>query len=332
MAPWTMAAFCLRYRSAHTRRAYLGDWQRFCEQCQQLFGVALHDLSIEGLSLWSEDVVLAWLRWHERADTTCDARTRAGRLASRRRVLASLSAYSRYLIRRRFLQNNPMTELLALHSGFAQHERSEALNETEMQTLLKFVSSAPHPKAARSKARRDLTEVVIWTLLTIGMRVSELTGLRIQDVLETPEGMRLVLTLKGGHAHDPLVHPHTAEKIRNYLRSYRSGAAATEPLFVRAQQVKGSPRRMSQYGIYRMVTESVQQAGIAKRISPHGLRATLATTLVRQGIPLAHIRDLLGHSSIQTTSIYVKRATALTESATLQMDTNQLFGYDPKDP
>lgn len=331
--PWTIEAFVLRYRSAHTRRAYRCDWERFCRECGEHFAFRLTDATPDTLGIWTEDLVLAWLRLHEQLDASLDARTRAARLASRKRIVASLSAYAAYLERRRFLVNNPMSGLPSLGPGLAAHERSAALTQADMERLLRYVSEAPPGATARAQASRDLTEVVVWALLTVGMRVSELTQIRMNQLVRTAQGSdRLELSLKGGIPHDPIIHPHTAKKIRNYMTTYRQHAPPQAPLFVRAQRSAQGERPLTQYGVYRLVARALQEADIHVKVSPHGLRATLATVLVQQHIPLAHIRDLLGHQSIQTTSVYVKRATAVTESATLQLDTHLLFGYEPGDP
>ena len=310
----------------HTRRSYLSDWTRFCTECRELFGIYLCDHSPESLAIWTEELILAWLRWHEQADQSLDARTRAGRNASRKRILAALSSYATYLVRRKFISQSPVEGLIALHSGLLAHERSEALTPEEMQILLAAVEKRPSNPSKRLSASLDLAEVVIWSLLTVGMRVSELTGLSMKDFVRTHEGHRLVLSLKGGVAHDPLINPITAEKIRNYCSRYRENALGGAPLFVRVQTPRTGPRPLSQFGVYRIVMRSLALSGVKRNISPHGLRATLATALVRQHVPLAHIRDLLGHQSIQTTSVYVKRAQAQEEAATLQLDTDKLFG------
>lgn len=61
--------------------------------------------------------------------------------------------------------------------------------------------------------------------------------------------------------------------------------------------------------IQQIVKETAEAAGIAKRIYPHLLRHTMATRLVNQGMPIEHVRQVLGHESIDTTRIYAETAT-----------------------
>ena len=336
---WSFEAFLLRYTSVHTRRAYSMDWHRFCEECQEWFGVHLSDATVRDLGVLSEDLVLAWLRSSEKRDSAQTQAERAGRIETRRRMLASLAAYSNFLVRKGVFEQNPLAFLPKVPAARASHQRSIGLSPEEMRHVLAEVEKARLNAAtlardgtSASQLRlRDsihLMEVVVWTLLTVGMRVSELTGLRICDFVPENEHYRLRMNLKGGQDHDPLIHPITAEKIREYITQCRHNAAGYAPLFVRAQRVR-SERPLSQYGVFKIVSRAMEVAGIDKKISPHGLRATLATALVKQRVPLVHIKDLLGHRSIHTTGIYVKRATEKSDAATLKLDIPQYFGYVP---
>jgi integrase len=342
---WSFEAFLLRYSSAHTRRAYTRDWVRFCDECHKWFGICLSDATARDLGVLSEDLVLAWLRNSEKSDGEQTQAERAGRIETRRRMLASLAAYSRFLVRKGVFEQNPLGFLPKVPPARAAHQRSSALSPEEMRQVLAEVEKAgfkaatiARPAASGPEGGGDcqlrlldslqLIEVVVWTLLTVGMRVSELTGLRICDFVQENEHHRLRMNVKGGQEHDPLIHPITAEKIRKYITKYRHNATAYAPLFVRVQRVR-SERPLSQYGVFKIVSRAMEIAGIDKKISPHGLRATLATALVKQRVPLVHIKDLLGHRSIQTTGIYVKRATEKSDAATLKLDIPQYFGYVP---
>lgn len=337
--PWSFDAFLLRYSSYHTRRAYAGDWSRFCDEIRTWFGISISDETMEGLEALTEDLVLAWLRYSEKQEADLTQAERAGRIETRRRMLASLAAYARFLVRKRVFEFSPLGLLPKVPAARAAHQRSGALTPEEMRQLLRSVEKSRNGGASNGSAATsdgklrlldslELTEVVVWTLLTVGMRVSELTGLRICDFVQENEHYRLRMNLKGGQEHDPLIHPITAEKIRKYIIQYRHNAPAYAPLFVRAQRVR-SERPLSQYGVFKIVSRAMEMSGINKKISPHGLRATLATALVQQRVPLVQIKDLLGHRSIQTTNIYVKRAKEKSDAATLKLDIHQLFGYVP---
>ena len=69
-----------------------------------------------------------------------------------------------------------------------------------------------------------------------------------------------------------------------------------------------------------MVIESAKKAGIEKKVSTHSCRATLATLLHNQGTPIGQIQTLLNHKDITTTSIYIKKANEIEESAAMKLN------------
>lgn len=329
----------MRYSSPHTRRAYRLDWQRFCFECLNWM-----NLHMSQDILQQEEIYLAWLRLHESKDQDAGltAREKQGRIETRSRILASLSSFLEYLKAKDLIAENPILQLKKLPKNLSPHARTEALTQEEMGRLLQFVTSRVQmlrsaPRELRGTPTKTqirsahLQEVVIWTLLTVGMRVGELCTLRLGDFQPAGEHFKLHLSVKGGDTHTPFVRPETAARIANYIREHRKGAPPESPLFVRAQRVKkGGEVRLTQYGIYTMVAKLCREAGIHKRISPHSLRASLATALIQQNVPLAHVKELLGHSSIQTTQVYVKRAQELEEAATLQLDVGKLLPHFEK--
>ena len=329
--------FLLRYSNPHTRRAYLSDWNKFIHECSSWFSVNLEIAPPQALS---EELITAWMRFSEQHDTLLTTREQLGRAESRNRLLACISSYCTHLTRRKKIKVNPVHLTAKRMKRRNLHSRSEALDEAEIDRLLKTAEgNAEQARKTlqtignhknngairRACASAELTEVIVFTLLTVGMRVSELTSLRICDFIKDGRGHRLAMTLKGGESHDPYIHKVAAEKLSLYIERYRSKKAPFEPLFIRVQATQDK-RPLTQYGVYKIVQKIAAQAKIAKPISPHGLRASLATALIRQNIPLAHVKDLLGHQDIQTTNIYVKRARESEESATLLLDTDQLFG------
>ncbi len=326
----------LRFASRHTQRSYRNDWKKFVLEVERELDVVLaHPADL------TEELFLAWLHSVEHAELELNQKARDKRQTSRRRQVACLSSFCGHLVRQNLLGSNPCDDLPLPPPSLQGHLRTEALNPEEMELLLDSVTKAKQQATtARESASADLREIVVWTLLTVGMRVGELCTLRICDVLHSPSGLQLSLSLKGGHDHSPFVHPMTAKKILRYIEMYRTPAKKEEPLFVRAHLSAGgrgalrkSSLRMThltQYGVYQIVRDSVQKAGIQKKISPHSLRASLATALILQGTPLLHVKNLLGHTSVDTTNIYLKRSQEEAEAATLQLDTQHMFDYHTK--
>ena len=82
------------------------------------------------------------------------------------------------------------------------------------------------------------------------------------------------------------------------------GGRNTSPLFKSPRGGTYSTRRIQQ-----IVKETAEEAGIQKRVYPYLLRHTMATRLVNVGMPIEHVRKVLGHESIDTTRVYAETAT-----------------------
>src|SRR5437879_13699192 len=66
----------------------------------------------------------------------------------------------------------------------------------------------------------------------------------------------------------------------------------------------GEPRRLEPTAVWKMFQRYSRRAGLAKQVHPHMLRHTMATTLLANGCPIGHIRELLGHAQLATTCKY----------------------------
>jgi integrase/recombinase XerC len=144
-------------------------------------------------------------------------------------------------------------------------------------------------------------------LYATGLRVSELSGLDLEDV---DTGQRLARVLGKGSKERivPYGEP-AAEALRAYLpgrAALRSAAAGNdsppdeaEPLFVNH---RGG--RLTSRSVARILKRRLREAGLPDKISPHALRHTFATHLLSAGADLRSIQELLGHASLSTTQKY----------------------------
>jgi site-specific recombinase XerD len=130
-----------------------------------------------------------------------------------------------------------------------------------------------------------------------GIRVSECAGLKQGDV--DLKALTVSVTGKGGHQRTVPLNEQTAATLAIYMRVCGSSLPAA-PFFVSRRG-----RAMSRGAIYERVRSNARRARISKIVSPHRLRHTFATHLVRAGVGLVTIRDLLGHRLITSTQIYL---------------------------
>lgn len=142
---------------------------------------------------------------------------------------------------------------------------------------------------------RDLAMLTL--LYSTGIRASECATLREADV--DMEGLTIRVCGKGGHERTIPLNPQVAAALRSYRR-VRGTLALRSPFFQSRQK-----RGLSRAAVYERVRSWAQKARLPKRVSPHCLRHTFATHLVRAGVSLVTIRDLLGHRLITSTQVYL---------------------------
>lgn len=149
---------------------------------------------------------------------------------------------------------------------------------------------------------------IIELLYSTGLRVSELQHLNVENVNLALKEFSVVG--KGKKVRVVFVTERAAEMVQQYLDTRTD---VFKPLFLntRGAQVdeendtlSGENRRLSRTSIEIMVRKRGILAGITRPVTPHVLRHTFATTLLRNGAELRSVQEMLGHSNIATTQIY----------------------------
>lgn len=166
------------------------------------------------------------------------------------------------------------------------------LTTEEVELLL----AQPDPSTRLGRRDRAMLEILYAT----GLRVSELVGLRVQNVnLEAG----FVRTLgKGSKERVVPMGGKANEALREYLLDGRPGLLrhSTSPyLFL---NLKAGP--LTRQGFWKIIRQYGLKAGIRKRIAPHIMRHSFATHLLEFGADLRSVQVMLGHASISTTQIY----------------------------
>lgn len=146
---------------------------------------------------------------------------------------------------------------------------------------------------------------IIEMLFSTGLRISELCALNRENVnLSTRE---FTVIGKGRKVRTVYMTGSAVELLTSYLDLREDNWA---PLFVNARtradefETNGESRRLTRTAIEIMVRDRGRRAGITKPVTPHKLRHTFATTLLRNGADLRSVQELLGHANIATTQIY----------------------------
>ena len=160
-------------------------------------------------------------------------------------------------------------------------------------------------RAYRDKGERGL---LIKTLFqTGGARVSEFVNVKVEDFF-LDEAMILITKGKGGKSRYVPILPELAQELRTHL-----GQRATGYLFETDRHLPYSLRRIQQ-----IVKATAEQAKIKKRVYPHLLRHSVATTLLERGMPLEQIQKFLGHAKLETTQVYAESTPEMIKDSDLR--------------
>jgi integrase/recombinase XerD len=146
--------------------------------------------------------------------------------------------------------------------------------------------------------------LLIKTLFQTGARVSEFVNIKADEVF-FEEQMILISKAKGGKSRYVPILPQLAQELRTHL-----GNRTTGYLFETVQHTRYSPRRIQQ-----IIKETAADAQITKRVYPHLLRHSVATTLLERGMPIEQIQKFLGHSKLETTQIYAESSAEMIKAS-----------------
>jgi integrase/recombinase XerD len=235
--------------------------------------------------------------------------------ASIRRKMVVLKVFCSYWVRKGQMHESPFWRVKLSIGRIEQLPR--ALTEREIRTLMKRAwkvyslstsetgngSDAPSPtsvkfEAASShyRALRDLA--LIDLLFATGIRVGEASALDIRDFFVREAAFKI----QGKGGRDRLafiVDEETVSLQRAHLEARQSIKTESPALFLNS-----SGRRLSTQGITNVIARLRREARIKRHVTPHMLRHTVATLLLRNGLDIRVVQEFLGHASIATTQRY----------------------------
>jgi len=220
-----------------------------------------------------------FLEWFNKS--TANARTQS-------RVLSGIRAFFKYLLIEGVIAENPSGLIESPRIGF---RLPEVLSVAEIDRIIEVIDLSK-PEGHRNKA-------IIETLYGAGLRVSELTGLRITD-LNFGEGY-VIVTGKGSKQRLVPIGSKALKEIELYRqeRNMMKKIYDENILFLNRRG-----KRLSRVMVFNIIKDLAAKAGIHKKISPHTFRHSFATHLVEAGADLRAVQEMLGHESILTTEIY----------------------------
>jgi integrase/recombinase XerD len=204
------------------------------------------------------------------------------------RSIASIKSFYFYLLENGYVKIDPTEQLKATR---IEKKVPETLTIEEINKLLEQPYK-DNPKEIRDKAMLEL-------LYATGMRVSELISLELRDV-------NLVMNyIVCRDANKERIIPiETAAKLalEKYIKEAR-GVLCEDSKYL-FTNIKGG--QMTRQGFWKIIKQYAGRAGIKKDITPHMIRHSFAVHLVSNGADLRAVQEMLGHSDISSTQIYLR--------------------------
>ena len=205
------------------------------------------------------------------------------------RLLSSIHSFYRFLLYHHYIEQDP-SELLEMPR--VEKKLPEVLSLEEIDAMIACIDMSK-PEGHRNRA-------IIEMLYGSGLRVSELTELRLSNIYRQEGYMRILG--KGSKQRLVPISP-VADQWLQYWLEDRS-KLDIKPEYSDIVFLNRYGRQLTRAMIFTIIKTLAREAGIQKTISPHTLRHSFATHLLQNGADLRIIQQLLGHESISTTEIY----------------------------
>ena len=210
---------------------------------------------------------------------------------SQARIISSLKSFFEYLIFEQLRDTNP-TDLI--ESPKIGRKLPETLSEQEINQLINAIDLSTD----EGERNRAILEI----MYSCGLRVSELIHLKISDLFFNEGFIRIIG--KGNKERFVPIHQKAQKYISIYIKEIRSHVTikkSHEDTLFLSRRGKSLSRQM----IFMLIKTLAVNINLNKKISPHTLRHSFATHLLKNGADLRAIQQMLGHESITTTEVYV---------------------------
>lgn len=204
------------------------------------------------------------------------------------RNVSSLRSFYKFLVINKYVKNNPSE---SMYIPKIKKNLPITLTEEEVFKLLNIKLNDNY--SYRNKAMIEL-------MYATGLRVSELVNLKLQDVDLNQDIVRTFG--KGSKERIIPIGEYAVESLETYIYNYRGMMLKKRPceyLFI-----NNHGKKMTRQGFFKIIKKIASENGVKRNFSPHTIRHSFASHLLKYGADLRTIQELLGHSSISTTQIY----------------------------
>ena len=210
------------------------------------------------------------------------------------RKLSSLKGYTNFLEEEKIIDFNPLKYIKLPKNP---RKIPKTLDDVDITKLLEN----PDTLSLREKT-------IIELMYATGLRASELINLKFADINFTSKSVRVYG--KGSKERIIPIHQNALHLLKTYwkieMENHNSAVKNNGKIFIREYLfVNKNNLKLTRQGLWYILKQIAKRLGIKEnKITPHVLRHTFATHLLYNGVPLRHLQEMLGHSSISTTQIY----------------------------
>ena len=209
---------------------------------------------------------------------------------SQARIISGIKAFYKYLIIEDYIKHNP-TELI--ESPKIGLKLPDTLSLIEIDKLIESIDL--------SKKQGERNRAIIETLYSCGLRVSELTSLKISNIYFNEGYIKVI-----GKGDKERLAP-IGGKALSYLTTYINEVRNHQTIKIGQEDFVFLNNRgggLTRVMIFLIIQKLAEKSGLKKKISPHTFRHSFATHLIEGGADLRAVQEMLGHESITTTEIY----------------------------
>ncbi len=192
------------------------------------------------------------------------------------------------------------------------------LSEADIKAIFKVADCDTSPHGLRNR-------VMLYLMYASGMRVSELTALKISDV--HCDTAMVTVSGKGGKQRIIPLPQKVCHMLQEYINNELGSTQVIGhknkmgPVYLFPTKYSGKVKPISRQAFWVILNDLWQKTGIEKKISPHQLRHSLATHLLKKGVDLRSLQMILGHENLSTVQVYTHVETSFLRSV-----------YDKKHP
>ncbi len=259
-----------KHLSDNTVRAYMCDLDEFGHFILHWFDVPPADVAPEMIERFMTHLF----------DNNREKSTQA-------RILSGIKSFYNYLLLNDVIETSPTEFILSPKCG---RHLPDTLSVEEIDRIINSID----PQTVKGRRDRAILEL----LYSCGLRVSELTALRLCDLFFGEGYIRV--EGKGDKQRLVPIGNTARERICIYLDDRKEKQWGSKEIVFLNNRGKALTRVM----IFQIIRQACRRAGIVKSVSPHTFRHSFATHLLAGGASIRQVQEMLGHESIATTEIY----------------------------